>query len=100
MTYRLSPRARSDLRDILRYSVEHWGEIRARSYVQAITERLTAVDAGRVPARSAHLIRPGYLKTTVGRHAIYFRRLPNGDLVVVRILHQSMDVATQLRGDA
>ena len=35
-------------------------------------------------------VRDGYLKYSVGKHHVYFRRSDNG-IKVARILHQSMD---------
>lgn len=100
MSYRLTPRAQSDLDDIWRYSADQWGEEQAIAYVIAIRQRLEGLAAGRIPARSAAPVAPGYLKASIGSHMLYFRRSATGMLDVIRILHQSMDVATQLRGDA
>jgi len=99
MTYALRPRAKADFRSIAQYSIEQWGSERARTYIEAINQRLVALAAGQVPARSAHFVRQGYLMSPVGRHMIYFRRNGDGRLDVIRILHQSMNVAAQLAGD-
>lgn len=96
MSYTLRPRARADLRSIAQYSIEQWGKERARSYVEAINQRLEVLAAGTVPDRSADHIKSGYLRSAVGRHMIYFRRSGDGAMDVIRILHQSMDVTKQL----
>jgi plasmid stabilization system protein ParE len=42
-------------------------------------------------------IRPGYLKCPVGSHLVFYRPDPEASiLVVVRILHQRMDIGSQL----
>ena len=99
MSYTLRPKAKVDLRNIARYSIDQWGKERARTYVEAINQRLEVLASGRLPDRPADHIRPGYLQSAAGRHMIYFRRRPDGTMDVIRILHQSMDVAKQLGGE-
>jgi len=41
-------------------------------------------------------VRDGYFKAMVGLHMIYFRESDDGLIVVIRILHQSMDVGRHL----
>lgn len=41
------------------------------------------------------LVRAGYLKTLVGRHAIYFQ-VRGKVIAIIRILYQSMDVERHL----
>jgi len=97
--YRLSPSARADLDSIWDYTHANWGEAKAVEYTYAIRDRLAALASNRMPARSAADIRSGYLKSAVGNHMIYFRRNAVGTIDVIRILHQSMDVAKQLGGE-
>ena len=44
-------------------------------------------------------VRDGYHKAIVGMHMVYFRRTNDTTIVVVRILHQSMDVERHLPAD-
>ena len=97
MRYRLSPAAEADLENIWDFTVQQWDRDQAERYVRAIQERLLGVAEGRVPARSAEAIRAGYLKCAAGSHMIYFRR-EDDEIVVIRILHQAMDIEGQLGG--
>lgn len=89
-----SPLAEADLEDIWLYTAQRWSTEQAVTYT---TEMIGAVEQ---LARGARTGRPvsiaeGMLKSLSGRHVIYFRRTED-DLVVVRILHQSMDVERHL----
>ncbi|MGV3491692.1 MAG: type II toxin-antitoxin system RelE/ParE family toxin [Devosia sp.] len=97
MRFRLSPAAAADIEAIWDYTAQQWDRVQADRYVRAIEERIVGLAEGRIPARSAEDIRPAYFKCAAGSHMIYFRRDAN-ELEIIRILHQSMDMETRLRG--
>ncbi|CAN7611595.1 type II toxin-antitoxin system RelE/ParE family toxin [Devosia sp. LjRoot16] len=97
IAYRLSPAAEADLVGIWDYTAQQWGKDQAASYVVAIRNRLDGIVAGRIPLRSAADVRPGYFKCAAGSHMIYFTRASDQTIDVIRILHQSMDVAGLFR---
>lgn len=93
--YVLSPAAESDVNDIWDYTAAKWGLRQAASYIRDVRDACTALAQGQQPHRSA-AVRDGYHKTMVGLHMIYFREADDGLIVVVRILHQRMDVGRHL----
>ena len=93
--YILSPAAQADLESIWDYTVTHWGETQAEDYTRKLREACEALSKGKLVSRSAEDIRQGYRKVAVGSHVMFFRP-QSGVLVVIRILHQSMDVARHL----
>jgi toxin ParE1/3/4 len=95
--YLLSPAALADLGEIWDYTARNWGEDQADRYVLAIREACEALAAGRRHGLAIDEIRAGYRKLAVGSHFLFYR-LSDAGLVVVRILHQRMDVATRLQG--
>lgn len=99
-SYVLSPLAQADLSDIWDYSFSQWGADQADVYVLAIhaaCEGLaTAVANGRLGGQSAEHIRMGYRKQLVGSHLLFFRCKLTGEVDVVRILNQRMDVTAYL----
>jgi toxin ParE1/3/4 len=92
---RLSPAAEADLSDIWDFTAEQWDSRQADRYVRMIVERAQGAAEGRLPMRLADNIRSGYTKIAAGSHMIYFRPT-GGEVEVVRILHQSMDVDSKL----
>ena len=93
-SYRLSPRAESDLEGIWLYTAETWSGGRADSYCSEIMDMIDLLAAGERQGRTVD-VRQGYLKYPVGKHHVYFRRSDNG-IEVIRILHQSMEVSLHL----
>ncbi len=93
--YILSPAAQADLESIWDYTVTHWGETQAEDYTRKIREACEALSKGKMVSRSAEDIRQGYRKVAVGSHVMFFR-LQSGVVEIIRILHQSMDVARHL----
>ena len=96
--YILSPAAESDVNDIWDYTVERWGVRQAASYVGDIRDSCAALSQGTHVSRPV-TVRDGYHKAIVGMHMVYFRRTNETAIVVVRILHQSMDVERHLSAD-
>ena len=92
---RLSPAAEADIDAIWDYSEKRWGRPQADRYVRDIDATCTGIAEGRVRSLSAEAVRPGYRKAACGSHMIYFVK-DGGDIIVIRILHQSMDVDRHL----
>lgn len=89
-----TPLAEKDLEDIWLFTAARWSADQAETYT---TELVTAVERmarGSTSGRPT-VLRHGMLKQRCGRHVIYFRK-SGAELVVVRILHQSMDVERHL----
>jgi toxin ParE1/3/4 len=89
---KLSPKARQDIHDILRYTGETWGQAQLLAYCDKINDALEAISRtpeighGRDDLPSTHL---AYL---VGSHIIVYRVSAEG-IGIVRVLHQRMSVA-------
>ncbi len=90
MGYVLSPLARSDLEDIWTYSRLQWGLNQAEAYLRDIQRAIEAAAANRRRGRPCDDIRQGYFKLAIGSHILFYRQA-DGDIDVVRILHQRMD---------
>jgi len=96
--YKLQPEAEKDLEDIWNYTVEKWGVEQAIRYVDELDlafqllartplisrERVEFTPPVRIHHHKKHLI-------------VYLVRETN--IIIVRVLHDSMEVETQLRED-
>jgi len=92
---RIRPRAEQDLKAIWRYTFERWGEPQADLYLRqldaAIQSLLEFPDIG----EACDYLRAGYRKLHVNRHLVFYHRT-DPQIEIVRVLHQTMDVARRL----
>lgn len=93
--YRLSPAALNDLDGIFQYTVKQWGVEQANRYTDQITAVFEELSKSPQSAPACDHIRPGYRRRSVERHMIYFKTTDYG-IVVIRILHERMDVQKNL----
>ena len=94
MTLTFSPAAVADIGAIWDYTAENWGVGQADRYVADIRSACVALADGESVGRRVDVL-DSYLKFPVGRHLIFFRKVGPG-IVVIRVLHQSMDVERHL----
>lgn len=90
-SYTLSPAAQADVEDIWHYTAKHWSRLQAERYTRNIQATCEALSDGSRVGQPADDIRPGYRKTAVGSHVLFYRMQGN-TVEVVRILHQRMDI--------
>lgn len=79
------------LDEIYRYTRDHWGEEQAERYINGLFEALDGVSTRLTPSRPI----PGEFGIDgfffrYEQHVVYWRRLSNGDIGVVTILHARM----------
>ena len=90
----LSPRAEADLEEIWLYTYRNWSIEQADGYHATIVDAFDGLATGRKTGRVVD-IRDGYFKYAVGSHLVFYR-LTERELIVVRVLHQRMDVGRHL----
>ena len=94
---RLTIAARDDLAGIWEYSVENWARGKARIYMTAIRTACALAASREIPSRAVSGA-DNLRQVRSGKHLIFFR--PDGDgILVLRVLHESMDVPRHLPGD-
>jgi toxin ParE1/3/4 len=91
----LSRDAVADIAAIGRYSHRIWGAEQARRYSQRLTDRLISLKQKVRPGRARSDIDPSLRGLKSDRHVIYFT-LDDERVLVVRILHQSMNPAVRI----
>lgn len=94
--YFFSPAADADLVEIWLYTAETWSADQADTYTGRIVEACSGIAAGRTRGKPADRVKRDYLKVAVGSHFIVYRQTED-QIVVVRILHQRMDISSHLR---
>lgn len=91
----LSPAAQADLDGIWDYTVKRWGQEQAARYLTDIRDTCRGLVAGTEHSRPCD-VRPGYHKCRSGSHVLYFRIGDDRTIIIIRILHQRMDVGQHL----
>ncbi len=90
--WRLTLAARTDLSEIWSYTVDRWGEPQAERYVRQIESDLAAAAEG---SRSGRAV-DDYWRIKSGHHLCIYHKLPDGEIEVIRILHERMDINRHL----
>lgn len=100
MSIRIQPAASLRLDDIYRYTRDRWGEPQADRYIEGLFEAFEGIEAQWLLSRPipAEFGVEGYF-ARYERHVIYWRRLSDGSVGVVTILHERMHQIGRLRDD-
>jgi toxin ParE1/3/4 len=90
--YRLSKRADTDVFDIGDYTTRRFGIRQAERYHNGLMRTFQRLADNSARARAADDITPGLMRSNYESHVVFFRREDEG-ILIVRVLHQSMDPA-------
>jgi toxin ParE1/3/4 len=85
-------RADQDLRDIYDFTLKRWGRDQLITYAEKIDQAFATIAETPAIGRPRH----GYLRTTVGRHHIFYRT-DSETIYIIRILHDRMDAPRHLK---
>jgi toxin ParE1/3/4 len=92
---KLSPRARQDFIDILRFTGETWGQNQLLTYRDKINDALQAIGHNPQLGHRRDDLPGTHWAYLVGAHIIVYRS-DTDSIGVVRILHQRMSLAMHL----
>ena len=91
MAVRIQEAASLRLDDIYRYTRDRWGEEQADRYITGMFEAFDRIDAHGIlskPIPAAFGLEGYFFRYE--KHFVYWRRLSNGDIGIVTILHERM----------
>lgn len=92
----LTKAARSDLRRIYAYTFMEWGERQAETYLDALRQAMNRIADGSGTARPLRSQHPDMFKLKQGRHLIIFQQSDEDHILVIRVLHERMDIDAHL----
>lgn len=97
---RVQERAAARLDEIYRHSRTRWGQTRAERYLHTLFASFEGVARGEVVSRPipAEFGVNGFFYRCQ-KHFVYWKRLANGDIGIVTVLHQRMLPMAHLRDD-
>ena len=94
--YLLTDAARKDMIEIGRYTVEKWGKPQRDKYLKQLDDAFKLLAGRPEIGKDVDDIKSGYRKFDQGSHIIFYRAGTDSKIVVIRILHNSMDVDRHL----
>ena len=101
MAVRIQAAASHRLDDIYRYTRDRWGAEQAERYITGLFAAFDRIESRGVvskPIPAEFGVEGFYFRYE--RHVVYWRRLSNGDIGIVTILHERMHQMDRFRDDA
>ena len=95
--YRISKQAIDDLNDIWIYTFHKWSKEQADRYYDLIIGEIEFIADNFMTGKSVEQIRKNYRSTKIKTHLIFYRKVENDVVEIVRILHQRMDIKKRLK---
>jgi toxin ParE1/3/4 len=92
----LSAKAKSDLIKIARYTSLTWGTTQRNDYLKILDSTFQLLAEETELGINCDYIREGYSKYTQASHLIYYKEHKVNQILIVRVLHKSMDVNSAL----
>lgn len=93
---KISSEAILDLEKIWLYTLEKWSREQADRYYKIIIDEFEFLRTNYYTGKSAEQIRLGYRVSFVKSHIIFYKIEKEQKLVIIRILHQSVNIGDWL----
>lgn len=95
--YELTPQAESDIRDIIRYTLERHGETQALRYNKAMEKRFCEIAEKAAPSRAFSDRLPQVLVARCEHHYIFYSHPEGKPPRIIAVLHERMDIVSRLK---
>jgi len=99
MRLQITAAARHDLSGIAAYTEAQWGREQRQRYIDLRRGQMTALRTHNDVGMKRDEVHPGCRSLASGRHQIFYRYTATA-VVVLRVLHQSMDVRRHISSQA
>ena len=97
--YHLTNKAVEDLSDIWEYTVDTWSERQADDYYNMLIASFQKITENpRLFGLKYEEIAEGLHGYRANKHIIFYRILADEDILIIRILHQRMDLKHRILG--
>ncbi len=97
-TYRLQPAAYRDMEAIWSYTADRWGANQADHYIDGLDETFELLACQPGLGKLASEFSPAIRIHRHARHLVIYRQTDE-DILVIRVLHDSMDINSQLTSE-
>ena len=92
----LTKSAQADLRSIAKFTQNRWGLRQRNSYLKEVDQVFRSLTKNPLMGKACDEIREGYRKLPHGAHVIYYKQPSEDEILIVRILHATMDVDSSI----
>jgi toxin ParE1/3/4 len=97
MSYKISVKASEDIENIWLYTFENWSLEQADRYVNLIFDEIEYLADNPGSGKNFNHILENYRCSKVKSHLIFYRlNDKEGDIDIIRVLHQRMDIVNRL----
>ena len=97
MNYKIGQEASQDIENIWLYTFENWSIEQADRYFNLIMDEIEYLAENPKSGIDYGNVRKGYFRSRIKSHFIFYKiNRKNEEVEIIRILHQRMDIETQL----
>jgi toxin ParE1/3/4 len=94
--YVLSAAAESDLRVIVRYTRQQWGDAQVRNYMARLEQGIVGLVEGKGAFKDMGALFPGLRMGRCAHHYVFCLLREQEPALIVAIFHERMDLMTRL----
>jgi toxin ParE1/3/4 len=95
-TFKLTKKAIADLVEIGRYTTKIWGRSQRNKYLKQLDDCFKQLSENPNLGFNCDYIADGYRKFPQGSHLIFYKNTPTESIEIIRVLHKSMDIDSNL----
>ncbi len=89
--------AADDLREITRYTLQHWGEQQCRAYIAALETKAAELALGQGVFKDMSALLPGLRVALSGKHYLFCLPRKDAPALILAVLHERMDIIARLK---
>jgi len=95
--YKLTNKAVDDLANIWNYTFDNWSENQADKYYHMLLENCNEVANNPDSGKNYSAVTENLLGFKAGSHIIFYRKIEENEVEIIRILHEQMDLKNRIR---
>lgn len=97
-SFRVTPRAFEDIKNIGRYTLQQWGRSQRDAYLRGLDARFAWLAKQPMLGRKRDEVAPGYRSYPHEAHTIFYL-IREGGIDIIGVPHQAMDIPHHLGND-
>jgi toxin ParE1/3/4 len=94
--YKLTNKAVNDLTQIWNYTFDKWSESQADKYYQMLIDNFNEVANNPYLGKHYSGVMESLMGIRSGRHIIFYRKIEEDRVEIIRILHEEMDLKSRI----